>query len=239
MSVEFRVAENRSEPIPVSDTELPSENHTDSDKENDVEVETAKLGSLKVKEIICTHILNFLIIGVITLSATIYTNRQIALEGREFQANLFKRQNQEATFHQVSELLNRRLYRMRVLIRHYQDPQYTSDTAILRGEYRAAIDDWNSSLATNVRSIRMRFGEASEKRFKEIHEEFRTLHRLFAKEVLAYQKQSQPPSALSTNKSHKPRFLENLSQLDEVSLQKLSSKIDELDDEMLTLMTNH
>ena len=181
---------------------------------------------IRIKEVLLGNVLNFLLIGLFTVIISNYFNRKISDLERDFEVLQYDRMTAESTFERISEMMNTRLFRMRQLLWHYQDPQYESEREQLRVAYRAALDEWNSNLSTNASLMELRFGKEMREQYeKQIHEVFRNLHSQFVDAVRA------------SDSMEESQFVHKLGEV-ELATQPLTNNIDELNLAMLKAIEN-
>lgn len=176
---------------------------------------------IRIKEVLLGNVLNFLLIGLLTVIISNYFNRKISDIERDFEVLQYDRMAAENTFEGVSEMMNTRLFRMKRLLWHYQDPQYESDRGPFRTAYYAALDEWNSNLSTNASLIELRFGKGMREQFEnQVHYVFYAIHEQFIDAVR------------QSDGTEKAQFLLQLRPV-ESALKPLSDSIDEFNYAML------
>ena len=88
----------------------------------------------------------------------------------------------QQVYYEISELINRRLYRFKKKIWFYNNPDtslmsFKNRNIQLSNEYGEVLDSWNSQLSRNTVLLRMRFGKWSEEYFIDsVHNNFYRFH---------------------------------------------------------------
>jgi len=175
----------------------------------------------KVKEILVSHVINFVLIGIVAVSITYYFNQKILELDRDFMISQYEKQVAGKLFADLSVLMNKRLFRMKLLVWHYLDPQYPEEKNKVRQSYQEMIDEWNYALSKNSNLIQFRFGKPMRSKFDDkIHEKFRDLHSQLVDIVREKEKIGEE------------RFISKLNEL-ERDLRPLSDDIDKFNAELL------
>ena len=120
----------------------------------------------------------FLGFGLTTLLGTCITSswQEHAAE-RQSKANLIEAQRTQATaiYEDVSRLMDKRLYRWRLLFWAVERGDSLVSIARERAAYREALEEWNTSLNRNQAMLCRYFGFNAGNKFLQVSNEFRTL----------------------------------------------------------------